>query len=52
MSTVLREIHLDSKYLDSTVRFSFCTQNTKEEIDYCMDTLRELLPVLRRYTRH
>ena len=52
VSTVLREIHLDSKYLDSTVRFSFCTQNTKEEIDYCMDTLRELLPVLRRYTRH
>ncbi len=52
VSTVLREIHLDSKYLDSTVRFSFCTQNTKEEIDYCIDTLRELLPVLRRYTRH
>ena len=52
VSTVLREIHLDSQYLDSTVRFSFCTQNTKEEIDYCMDTLRELLPVLRRYTRH
>lgn len=52
VSTVLREIHLDGKYLDSTLRFSFCTQNTKEEIDYCIDTLRELLPVLRRYTRH
>ena len=37
--------------LDSTLRFSFGLFNTKEEIDYCMDVLKELLPVLRRYYR-
>jgi len=25
--------------------------NTREEIDYCMEVLEELLPVLRRYHR-
>ena len=37
--------------LDSTLRFSFGVFNTLEEVDYCIDMLKELLPVLRRYSR-
>ncbi len=51
VSGTLRGIGIPEKYLDSTVRFSFGIFNTKDEIDYCMETLRELLPVLRRYSR-
>lgn len=36
---------------DSALRFSFSTQTTQEELDYTAQTLRQLLPVLRRYTR-
>ena len=52
VSTVLKEIHLERELLETTLRFSFCEQTTVEEIDYCLEALGELLPVLRRYTRH
>lgn len=52
VSTVLKEIHLENALLETTIRFSFCEQNTMEELDYCLAALQELLPVLRRYTRH
>ncbi len=51
VSTVLKEIHLDQPLLESTIRFSFSRFTTAEEIDYCLETLAELLPVLRRYSR-
>lgn len=37
---------------ESTLRFSFSEENTFEEIDYCLEVLREVVPVLRRYSRH
>lgn len=52
VSAVLKEIHLERDLLETTVRFSFCEQTGKEELDYCLETLGELLPLLRRYTRH
>ena len=52
VSAVLKEIHLESDLLDSTLRFSFCDETTKEELDYCLENLKELLPVLRKYARH
>lgn len=51
VSTVLKEIHLSREHQESAVRFSFCEQTTKEEIDYCLQVLEEIVPVLRRYTR-
>lgn len=51
ISGTLKGIGLAQKYLDATIRISFGIFNTKEEIDYCIDTLKELLPVLRRYQR-
>lgn len=51
VSGSLKGIGLPTKYLDGTIRISFGVFNTKEEVDYCIDTLKELLPVLRRYKR-
>jgi len=43
---------MERELLDATLRFSFSRYNTEEELAYCVDVLRELLPVLRRYARH
>ncbi|WP_124065967.1 cysteine desulfurase family protein [Clostridium sp. E02] len=51
VSGTLRGIGIKPELLDSTLRFSFGIYNTREEIDYCIDMLKELLPVLRRYQR-
>ena len=51
ISGTLKAIGVRQELLDSTLRFSFGVFNTREEVDYCIDTLKELLPVLRRYSR-
>ena len=51
ISGTLKAIGVRQELLDSTLRFSFGVFNTREEIDYCMEDLEELLPVLRRYHR-
>ena len=50
-SKTLRNIHLKENLLDSTLRFSFSVHTTEEEIDYALEVLGELLPVLKKYTR-
>ena len=52
VSATLQAIGLKPSLLDSTVRFSFSADNAAEEIDYALEQLRELIPSLRRYTRH
>ena len=47
----LKGIGVKKELLDSTLRFSFGVFNTKDEVDYCISVLQELLPVLRRYQR-
>lgn len=49
VSGTLRGIGVKKELLDSTIRFSFGLFNTPEEVDYCLEVLAELLPVLRRY---
>lgn len=51
ISGVLKAIGLDNELLDSTIRFSFCEYNTVEEAEYTVRVLKELVPVLRRFTR-
>ena len=51
ISGTLKAVGVKKDLLDSTLRFSFGVFNTREEVDYCIDTLKELLPVLRRYSR-
>lgn len=47
----MKGIGVKQELLDSTLRFSFGMFNKKEEIDYAIEVLKELLPVLRRYRR-
>ena len=49
LSSTLAAIGLDTKLLDSTIRFSFCFETTKEELEYTISELNSLLPVLRKY---
>lgn len=50
-SGTLQAIGVPRELLDCTVRFSLNGQNTKEELDYCIDVLKELLPKLRLYRK-
>lgn len=37
---------------ESTLRFSFSEENTFEEVDYALEVIGQVLPMLRRYSRH
>lgn len=52
ISETLKAIRVEQRFLDSTIRFSLCAQNTDEEVEYAIATIKELLPQLRRFTRH
>lgn len=52
VSSTLKAIGVEKQYLDSTLRFSFSVYTTKEEIDYTLQQLHMIIPMLRRYTRH
>lgn len=52
VSGVLKGIGASQEFLDATLRFSMSEFTTKEEIDYTLDTLYHIVPVLRKYTRH
>lgn len=48
-SATLRAIGVPKDLLDSTLRFSMSVFTTREEIDYTLKTISELLPFYRRY---
>ena len=52
ISGTLKAIGVKKELLDSTLRFSLSVFTTKEELDYALEALKEILPMLRRYTRH
>lgn len=52
ISDTLRAIGVEKDLLGSTIRFSISSFTTEEEIRYTIQALNELVPVLRRYTRH
>ena len=52
VSATLKAIGVEKDLLDSTIRFSFSGFNTKEEIDYTLQNLCDIIPMLRKYTRH
>lgn len=51
VSATLKAMGIDKELLESTVRFSFSKFNTIEEIDYAVEQLKALLPMLRKYVR-
>ena len=52
LSSTLVAIGLAKDLLDSTLRFSFSYETTKEELEYTVGVLKELLPVLRKYRNY
>jgi cysteine desulfurase len=52
VSGTLTEIGVPKEHLDSTIRFSTSVMNTPEDMTAAADALKELLPFLRKYTRH
>ena len=52
ISGTLKAIGVKPELLDATVRFSLSVDSTKEEADYVLAQLAELLPQLRRFRRH
>lgn len=51
VSRTLQSIGLKRELLESTVRFSFSVHTTKEEIDYALEAMAELVPMLAKYRR-
>ncbi len=51
-SATLKAIGVEKDLLNSTIRFSFSVFTTEEEIQYTIQTLHEIVPELRKYTRH
>ena len=51
-SPTLRAIGLSSEMIASTLRFSLSRFTTKEEIDYTLGVLYDIIPMLRKYVRH
>lgn len=49
VSSTLKSMGIEEKYLDSTVRFSFSSYSTKEEVDYTIETIKSLVAMLRLY---
>lgn len=52
ISGTLKAIGVAPELLDATVRFSLSVDSTREEADYVLAQLAELLPQLRRFRRH
>ncbi len=50
-SGTLKAIGLQKEFWDSTIRFSFSIFTTREEIDYTLNVLYDMIPMLRKYTR-
>ncbi len=51
VSETLKAINLPKELLDSTIRFSLSVMTTKEEIDYTLDNISEIIDKLRMYVR-
>lgn len=50
-SATLTAMGMPASQIECTARISFSEENTFEEIDYCLDILKEIVPLLRRYSR-
>lgn len=51
-SATLSSMGMPLGQIESTIRISFSEENTLEEVGYCLEVLEEVLPMLRRYSRH
>ena len=50
-SETLKAMNLEKDLLGSTIRFSFSVFTTKQELDYTLQAMYDMIPMLRRYGR-
>ena len=50
-SATMKAIKLPEELLDSTLRFSMSVYTTREELDYTLQVMYDIIPMLRKYTR-
>lgn len=51
-SASMTAIGVNKERRESAIRFSLCEFTTKEELDYALDEIRKVLPILRKFARH
>ena len=51
VSSTLEAIGCDRSGMESAVRFSFCETTSPDDIDNTVSAIKDIVPVLRRYTR-
>ena len=52
ISETLKAIGVENRFLESTVRFSLCGDNSMDQIEYALEAIKGIVPMLRRFTRH
>ena len=50
-NSTLEAMGVEQGLRDSAIRFSFCEETGEEEIQYCLEALEDLVPILKRYAR-
>ena len=51
-STTMLALGVSAERRESAIRFSLSEMTTKEELDYAVDEIAKVLPVLRKFARH
>ena len=51
-SATLKAIGVEKDLLESTIRFSLSVFTVEEEIDYTLQAMYDIIPMLRKYARH
>ncbi|MCR5743212.1 MAG: cysteine desulfurase [Lachnospiraceae bacterium] len=51
ISDTLKAMGVKKELLDSTIRFSMSVFTAKEDLDYTLESIREVLPMLRKFTK-
>ena len=52
VSSTLKSIGVGNDLLDSTIRFSMSVETSHEDIEETLSVLNEVIPMLRKYSRH
>ena len=52
ISETLKAIGVKKDLLDSTIRISMSVMTTQEELEYALSEIKQIVPTLRKYSRH
>lgn len=50
-SHVLTSMGIDKNIIEGSIRFSFSKYNTFEEVEFCIESLKKIVPILRKFNK-